>query len=70
MAKKVNRLLVPQARDGMNNFKWEVANELGIDIPDKNYWGNVTARDAGAVGGNMVRKMVKQYQQNLGQPTE
>lgn len=65
MAKNVNRLLVPQAKDAMHNFKWEVANELGLDIPDKNYWGNVTAKDAGKVGGNMVRKMVQQYQHTL-----
>lgn len=60
-----NRLVVPQAKSGMYNFKWEVASELGINIPNKNNWGDVTSKDCGAVGGNMVRKMVQQYQQSL-----
>ena len=60
-----NRLVVPQARDAMYNFKWEVASELGINIPNQNYWGDVPSRDCGKVGGNMVRKMIQQYQQTL-----
>lgn len=60
-----NRLVVPSAAEAMHNFKWEVASELGINIPNKDYWGDVPAKDCGAVGGNMVRKMIQQYQQTL-----
>lgn len=50
--------LVPQASDALNSFKYEIANELGIQAPQGGYWGNVSSRDCGAVGGNMVRKMI------------
>lgn len=62
-----NRLVVPQAQAGMHDFKWEVASELGINIPNKDYWGDVSSKDCGSVGGNMVRKMVKSYQESLAQ---
>ncbi|MGE5397803.1 MAG: small, acid-soluble spore protein, alpha/beta type [Chitinophagales bacterium] len=55
---KRNRVLVPQASEAMHSFKYEIANELGIGVPQGDYWGNVSSRDCGAVGGNMVRKMI------------
>lgn len=55
---KSNRVLVPQASAALNQFKYEIANELGIQAPQGGYWGNVSSRDCGAVGGNMVRKMI------------
>lgn len=42
----------------LNNFKYEIANELGVNAPQSGYWGYLTSRDCGAVGGNMVRKMI------------
>jgi hypothetical protein len=62
-----NRLVVPQAQAGMYDLKWEVASELGINIPNQDYWGDVSSKDCGSVGGNMVKKMVKSYQESLAQ---
>ncbi|MGE5421680.1 MAG: small, acid-soluble spore protein, alpha/beta type [Ignavibacteriales bacterium] len=55
---KRNRVLVPQASEALHSFKYEIANELGISAPQGDYWGNVSSRDNGAIGGNMVRKMI------------
>lgn len=55
---KSNKVLVPQAATALHNFKYEIASELGISVPQGDYWGNVSSRDCGAVGGNMVRKMI------------
>ncbi|MGE5372570.1 MAG: small, acid-soluble spore protein, alpha/beta type [Solirubrobacterales bacterium] len=57
---KRNRVLVPEAQKAMFDFKHEVARELGItqEATQGGYWGNVASRDCGAVGGNMVRKMI------------
>jgi hypothetical protein len=54
---KRNRVLVPQAAQAMFDFKHEIAQELGVNH-ENGYWGNITSRDCGAVGGNMVRKMI------------
>jgi len=62
---KRNALVVPEARKAMEQFKMEVAREIGITEPDSGYWGNYTSRDCGAVGGHMVRKMVEAYQRQL-----
>lgn len=53
------RKLVPEAKDSLNKFKYEVANEVGVTLKD-GYNGNISARDAGKIGGNMVRKMIQQ----------
>ena len=50
-----NRVEVPEARDAMDRFKMEVANELGVNLK-QGYNGDITARDAGSIGGEMVRK--------------
>lgn len=62
-----NRILVPGAEQAMEKFKYEVANELGIDYNgDK---GNLTSRQNGYVGGLMVKKMIADYQSKVsGQP--
>lgn len=64
---KRNKALVPEARAALNQFKYETANELGIQVPQDDYWGTLSSRDCGAVGGNMVRKMIQQAQQQLAQ---
>ena len=51
-----NKINVPEARQAMNNMKQEVANELGITL-NNGYNGNLSSRDAGYIGGNMVKKM-------------
>ncbi len=62
---KRNILVNPLAAQAMREFKFEVAHELGISPPQSDYWGEMTARDCGSVGGNMVRKMVQDYQNRL-----
>ena len=59
-----NRTEVPEAKDAMNKFKMEVANELGVDLKE-GYNGNITAREAGSIGGEMVRKMIKRQEEEM-----
>ncbi|HOB36099.1 MAG TPA: alpha/beta-type small acid-soluble spore protein [Candidatus Avimonas sp.] len=58
-----NRVLVPEAREGLNRFKMEAANEVGVNLK-QGYNGDLTAREAGSIGGQMVKKMIQQYQMN------
>ena len=58
-----NKTLLPEAKAGLNKFKMETANELGVKFTDYN--GHLTSRECGSVGGEMVKKMVKQYEQGL-----
>jgi Small, acid-soluble spore proteins, alpha/beta type. len=64
MASRGNRVLVPQAKEGLNQFKMESAREVGVNLKD-GYNGDLTSREAGSVGGNMVKKMVEAYEQGL-----
>ena len=59
-----NRVLVPQAREGLNKFKMEAANEVGVKL-SQGYNGDLTSRENGSVGGQMVKKMVESYEKNL-----
>ena len=59
-----NRTLVPQAREGLNKFKMEAAQEVGVPLTN-GYNGDLTSRQNGSVGGQMVKKMVEQYEKNL-----
>ena len=59
-----NRLNVPEAREAMDSFKMQAANEVGVNLK-QGYNGNLTSREAGSVGGQMVKKMVEAYEQNL-----
>ena len=59
--KNNNSINIPEARQAMSNMKQEVANELGITL-NKDYNGNLSSKDAGHIGGQMVRKMVEDYQ--------
>lgn len=51
-----NHLVVPAAREAMEKFKMEAANEVGVNLKN-GYNGDITARQAGSVGGQMVKKM-------------
>ena len=51
-----NNLVVPQAREAMDKFKMEAANEVGVNLK-QGYNGDLTSREAGSVGGQMVKKM-------------
>ena len=59
-----NKLNIPEAREAMNQFKMEAANEVGVNLK-KGYNGNLTSREAGSVGGQMVKKMIESYEKNL-----
>ena len=60
-----NRINVPEARQAMYNMKHEVANELGITL-NQGYNGNLTSKDAGHIGGNMVKKMIEAQERQMG----
>lgn len=59
-----NIAVVPQARQALDSFRNEVANELGIQ-PPAGYWGDIPSRTCGAVGGHMVRRMIELAEQSL-----
>ena len=59
-----NQKVVPEAKEALNRFKYEVANEVGVTLKD-GYNGNISARDAGRIGGNMVRKLIQQAENNM-----
>ena len=59
-----NRLNVPEAREAMDQFKMQSANEVGVNLK-QGYNGDLTSREAGSVGGQMVKKMIEAYEQNL-----
>lgn len=61
-----NIKVVPEAFQAMNQFKYEVATELGINPEYKTgYWGNISSRECGSVGGHMVRRMIAAAEQEL-----
>lgn len=64
MSKSSNRMEVPQAKDAMNKFKMEVASELGVNLKE-GYNGDLTSREAGSVGGEMVRQMIKRQEEAM-----
>ena len=59
-----NRKLVPEAMDALDKFKYEVASEVGVTLKD-GYNGDLSSRDAGRIGGNMVKKMIRQAESQM-----
>ena len=59
-----SRTLVPEAKDSLNQFKYEVASEVGVNLKN-GYNGNISAKDAGKIGGQMVKKMIEQAERNM-----
>ena len=59
-----NNAVVPQAREALDKFKMEAANEVGVNLKN-GYNGDITARQAGSVGGQMVKKMIQAYENGL-----
>lgn len=59
-----NRLVVPGAREAMDKFKMEAANEVGVNLK-QGYNGDLTSRQAGSVGGQMVKKMIESYENGM-----
>ena len=64
MSNNSNRINVPQAKQAMEQFKMQAANEVGVNLKN-GYNGDLTSREAGAVGGQMVKKMIEAYEQGL-----
>jgi len=56
-----NKLVNPNAREAMNRFKMESASEVGVNLK-QGYNGDLTSRQAGSIGGNMVKKMIQAYE--------
>ncbi len=59
-----SKMEVPQAKDAMNRFKMEVANEIGVSLKE-GYNGDLTSREAGSIGGEMVRQMIKKQEESM-----
>lgn len=57
MSSNNNQINVPQAKEAMERFKMECANEVGVNLK-QGYNGDISAREAGSVGGQMVKKML------------
>ena len=63
-SKNNNKINVPEARSAMDKFKMEAAAEMGVNLKN-GYNGDLTSREAGSVGGQMVKKMIESYEKNL-----
>ena len=61
---KSNKIVIPQAKAAMEKFKMEAANEVGVNLKE-GYNGNISAREAGSVGGQMVKKMIEAYENSM-----
>ncbi len=59
-----NKSLVPEAKEALNKFKMEAATEVGVNLKE-GYNGDLTAKQAGSVGGQMVKKMIQSYEQSM-----
>lgn len=59
-----NNLTVPEARAALDRFKTEVAAELGVELKD-GYNGDLTSKQAGSIGGEMVRRMIKKQEEQM-----
>ena len=59
-----SKINVPEAKAALNNFKMQAANEVGVNLK-QGYNGDLTSKQAGSIGGQMVKKMVESYENNL-----
>ena len=59
-----SKIMVPNAREAMDKFKMEAANEVGVNLK-QGYNGDLTSKQAGSVGGQMVKKMIEAYENGL-----
>ena len=59
-----NKTLVPEAQEALERFKMEAANEVGVNLK-QGYNGDITAKQAGSVGGQMVKKMIESYENSI-----
>ena len=59
-----NKSVVPEAKEALNRFKMEAASEVGVNLK-QGYNGDLTSKQAGSVGGQMVKKMIKAYEESM-----
>ena len=59
-----SKKLVPEAKEALNKFKMEAASEVGVNLK-QGYNGDLTSKEAGSVGGQMVKKMIQEYEENM-----
>ena len=64
MSGNSNKIVVPEAKAAMEQFKMEAANEVGVNLK-QGYNGELTSKQAGSVGGQMVKKMIEKYENDL-----
>ena len=64
MSKSTSKINIPEVRAAMDKFKMEAANEVGVDLKE-GYNGHLTSREAGSVGGQMVKKMIEDYENKI-----
>ena len=64
MTNNSNKSAIPEAREALNKFKYEVASEVGVNLK-QGYNGDISAKDAGRIGGQMVKKMIEQAENNM-----
>ena len=64
MTNNSNKSAVPEAREALNKFKYEVASEVGVNLK-QGYNGDISAKDAGKIGGQMVKKMIERAEHNM-----
>ena len=64
MSNNSNTVLVPEAKEALNRFKMEAASEVGVTLKE-GYNGDLTSKQAGSVGGQMVKKMIESYEQGM-----
>ena len=62
--KNSNRLVVPGAREAMEKFNMEAASQVGVNLK-QGYNGDLSSREAGSVGGQMVKKMIEAYENGM-----
>ena len=63
-SKNSNKINVPEARAAMDKFKMEAAAEVGVNLKE-GYNGDLSSREAGSVGGQMVKKMIEKYEESM-----
>lgn len=59
-----NNIAVPEAKDALERFKMEAASEVGVNLK-QGYNGDLTSKQAGSIGGQMVKKMIESYEKGL-----
>jgi hypothetical protein len=65
MSRSSNQVVVPESKNAHDNMKFEVAQSLGVNLT-KGYNGNLTAKENGHVGGQMVKRMIEDYERRSG----